>query len=333
MGPLTWLHGAQVYLREAVPACDVPVLLSLILYKVVDPSKAVRDDALQMLETLSLREWAGDGAGDAGRYRAAVVGSLPDSYQQYQYQLSARLAQDHPDLSELLCVEMMQRQLDAVDIIAQHQVLTCMAPWIENLNFVALWETGGAERLLKSMYYVTWKHGDQFPDEIEQLWSTVAHKWRNIIPVLDFLITKGIEDYDSQGAGEIGGALSTYFSVAKRISLYLARISPQQTIDHLVYELQQRLLEDDLDDAHGPPAPLLLPQDHPAPGRALEFSAPPPPPAHDHSPTLPGGPPHISPIRSSRTSFDFTRCGAQRITAAHSRPSRTSGDCALQQAS
>lgn len=73
-----------------------------------------------------------------------------------------------------------------------------MAPWIENLNFVALWDTGWSERLLKSMYYVTWKHGDQFPDEIEKLWSTVAHKPRNIIPVLDFLITKGIEDYDSQ---------------------------------------------------------------------------------------------------------------------------------------
>ena len=50
----------QVYLREAVPGCAVPVLLSLILYKVVDPSKAIRDDALQMLETLSLREWAGE---------------------------------------------------------------------------------------------------------------------------------------------------------------------------------------------------------------------------------------------------------------------------------
>lgn len=114
----------QVYLREAVPGCAVPVLLSLILYKVVDPSKAIRDDALQMLETLSLREWAGEGAEGGGRYRCAVVGSLPDSYQQYQYQLSAKLAQDHPDLSELLCVEMMQRQLDAVDIIAQHQVGT-----------------------------------------------------------------------------------------------------------------------------------------------------------------------------------------------------------------
>ncbi|KAG6553135.1 hypothetical protein Mapa_005194 [Marchantia paleacea] len=234
---------AEVYMRQEVPKCEIQRLLSLILYKVVDQSRQIRDDALQMLETLSIRAWAEEGEG-AGRYRAAVVGSLPDSYQQFQYQLSAKLAKEHPELSELLCEEIMQRQLDAVDIIAQHQVLTCMAPWIENLNFMTLWDSGWSERLLKSLYYVTWRHGDQFPDEIEKLWSTVATKWRNIIPVLDFLITKGIEDCDSNATGEISGAFATYFSVAKRISLYLARISPQQTIDHLVYELSQRMLED-----------------------------------------------------------------------------------------
>eukprot|EP00850_Spirogloea_muscicola_P018806 SM000176S03137 [mRNA] locus=s176:102016:119238:- [translate_table: standard] len=236
---------AEVYMRHHIPKCDIQRLLSLILYKVVDPSRQIRDDALQMLETLSLREWSEEGEG--ARYRAAVVGSLPDSYQQFQFQLSAKLAKEHPELSELLCEEIMQRQLDAVDIIAQHQVLTCMAPWMENLNFAALWESGWSERLLKSLYYVTWKHGDQFPDEIEKLWSTVAARWRNIVPVLDFLITKGIEDCDSNASGEISEALVTYFSVAKRISLYLARISPQSTIDHLVYELAQRMLEEDPD--------------------------------------------------------------------------------------
>eukprot|EP00850_Spirogloea_muscicola_P016988 SM000142S00502 [mRNA] locus=s142:28293:45159:+ [translate_table: standard] len=236
---------AEVYMRHHIPKCDIQRLLSLILYKVVDPSRQIRDDALQMLETLSLREWSEEGEG--ARYRAAVVGSLPDSYQQFQFQLSAKLAKEHPELSELLCEEIMQRQLDAVDIIAQHQVLTCMAPWMENLNFAALWESGWSERLLKSLYYVTWKHGDQFPDEIEKLWSTVAARWRNIVPVLDFLITKGIEDCDSNASGEISEALVTYFSVAKRISLYLARISPRSTIDHLVYELAQRMLEDDPD--------------------------------------------------------------------------------------
>nr|KYP48212.1 hypothetical protein KK1_030096 [Cajanus cajan] len=237
---------AEVYMRQEIPNCEIQRLLSLILYKVVDPSRQIRDDALQMLETLSVREWAEDGIEGSGSYRAAVVGNLPDSYQQFQYKLSCKLAKDHPELSQLLCEEIMQRQLDAVDIIAQHQVLTCMAPWIENLNFWKLKE-GWSERLLKSLYYVTWRHGDQFPDEIEKLWSTIASKNRNISPVLDFLITKGIEDCDSNASTEISGAFATYFSVAKRVSLYLARICPQRTIDHLVFQLSQRLLEDSIE--------------------------------------------------------------------------------------
>ncbi|KAJ6861184.1 hypothetical protein NC651_037306 [Populus alba x Populus x berolinensis] len=238
---------AEVYMCQEIPKCEIQRLLSLILYKVVDPNRQIRDDALQMLETLSVREWAGDGIEGSGSYRAAVVGNLPDSYQQFQYKLSCKLAKDHPELSQLLCEEIMQRQLDAVDIIAQHQVLTCMAPWIENLNFWKLKDSGWSERLLKSLYYVTWRHGDQFPDEIEKLWSTIASKPRNISPVLDFLITKGIEDCDSNASAEISGAFATYFSVAKRVSLYLARICPQRTIDHLVYQLAQRMLEDSVE--------------------------------------------------------------------------------------
>ncbi|KAI8018207.1 hypothetical protein LOK49_LG04G02105 [Camellia lanceoleosa] len=154
---------------DLFPACIDQRLLSLILYKVVDPSRQIRDDVLQMLETLSVREWAKDGIEGLGSYRAAVVSNLPDSYQQFQYKLFCKLAKDHPDLSQLLCEEIIQRQLDAVDIIAQHQVLICMAPWIENLNFWKLKDSGWSDRLLKSLYYVTWRHGDQFPDEIEKL--------------------------------------------------------------------------------------------------------------------------------------------------------------------
>nr|XP_043633528.1 protein furry homolog-like [Erigeron canadensis] len=238
---------AEVYMRQEIPKCEIQRLLSLILYKVVDPSRQVRDDALQMLETLSIREWAEDKMDGSGSYQTAVVGNLPDSYQQFQYKLSCKLAKDHPELSQLLCEEIMQRQLDAVDIIAQHQVLTCMTPWIENLDFWKLQNSGWKERLLKSLYYVTWRHGDQFPDEIEKLWRTIASKPRNIRPVLDFLITKGIEDCDSNASAEISGAFATYFSVAKRVSLYLARICPQGTVDHLVYQLAQRMLDESLE--------------------------------------------------------------------------------------
>ncbi|KAL0396630.1 UNVERIFIED_CONTAM: Cell morphogenesis protein PAG1 [Sesamum calycinum] len=276
---------AEVYMRQEIPKCEIQRLLSLILYKVVDPSRQIRDDALQMLETLSLREWAEDGVEGAGSYRAAVVGNLPDSYQQFQYKLSCKLAKDHPELSQLLCEEIMQRQLDAVDIIAQHQVLTCMAPWIENLNFWKLKDSAWSERLLKSLYYVTWRHGDQF-FEIEKLWSTIASKPRNISPVLDFLITKGIEDCDSNASAEISGAFATYFSVAKRVSLYLARICPQRTIDHLVYQLAQRMLEDTVE-------PLRLSANKGDGGVVLEFSQA---PAVAQITSVVDSQPHMSPL-------------------------------------
>ncbi|CAH9102138.1 unnamed protein product [Cuscuta epithymum] len=286
---------AEVYMRQEIPKCEIQRLLSLILYKVVDPSRQIRDDALQMLETLSVREWAEDGIEGSGNYRAAVVGNLPDSYQQFQYKLSCKLAKDHPELSQLLCEEIMQRQLDAVDVIAQHQVLTCMAPWIENLNFWKLKDSGWSERLLKSLYYVTWRRGDQFPDEIEKLWSTIASKPRNISPVLDFLITKGIEDCDSNASAEISGAFATYFSVAKRVSLYLARICPQRTIDHLVYQLAQRMLEDSVEP--------LRPSANKADGNGnliLEFSQG---PAFSQVTNIVDNQPHMSPLLV-RGSFD-----------------------------
>ena len=123
--------------RQEIPKCEIQRLLSLILYKVVDQTKLIRDSAL-------LREWAEDDADGIGHYRASVVGNLPDSYQQFQYKLSSKLAKDQPELSEHLCEEIMQRQLEA----AQHQVVTCMAPWIENLNFVRLKERETAEKSL-----------------------------------------------------------------------------------------------------------------------------------------------------------------------------------------
>ncbi|KAG5549878.1 hypothetical protein RHGRI_014996 [Rhododendron griersonianum] len=62
-----------------------------------------------MLETLSLHEWAEDGFEG---YRAAVDGNFPDSYQQFQYKLSCKLAKDHHARSHHLCEEIMLRQLD-----------------------------------------------------------------------------------------------------------------------------------------------------------------------------------------------------------------------------
>lgn len=51
------------------------------------------------------------------------------------------LTREHPELSEGLCVEMMTRQLaDAGAHNLQHQILTALTPWMENLIFRPRWE-------------------------------------------------------------------------------------------------------------------------------------------------------------------------------------------------
>lgn len=51
------------------------------------------------------------------------------------------LCREHPELSEGLCVEMMTRQLaESGAHTLQHQVLTALAPWMENLSFRPRWE-------------------------------------------------------------------------------------------------------------------------------------------------------------------------------------------------
>jgi hypothetical protein len=118
---------SEVYALHPVKV-EPHVVLSLVLYKMVDSSPEVREDALHMLHVLSTREWqasaadmaaaaAAAGIEGAGGWRAAqaqqqqqqrdemfaleaeggsgtvvVLGALQDSYQQFQYQLAVKLA-------------------------------------------------------------------------------------------------------------------------------------------------------------------------------------------------------------------------------------------------
>ncbi len=92
------------------------VLMCLVLYKIVDPSPDIRSEALHVLDVMSERLWhvppsdgkpprpvkaipGGSSAspaspmpkGPADRV-AVVIGNVQDAYQQFQYQLSTKLA-------------------------------------------------------------------------------------------------------------------------------------------------------------------------------------------------------------------------------------------------
>ncbi|GIM00769.1 hypothetical protein Vretimale_5697 [Volvox reticuliferus] len=184
----------------------------------------------------------GGGSGVSGGDEGAVlvIGSLQDSYHQFQYGLAGSLARDHPELSEALCEEMMTRQLECDDGLIQHPVLTSLAPWMENLIIAFPWKGNWSERLLKSMYYVTLRHGTQFPAEIQGLWTQLAKRIRNINPILDFLLHLGMATALQTDLN----AMLEFFNVAKRIVLYLARVSPTETIGYLAIELAKQQLEE-----------------------------------------------------------------------------------------
>lgn len=55
------------------------------------------------------------------------------------------------------------------------------------------------ERLLKSMYYVTLRLGAVMPWQTELLWGTLARSKRNIIPILDFLTSLGMDTAHVRG--------------------------------------------------------------------------------------------------------------------------------------
>ena len=138
-------------------------------------------------------------------------------------------------------MEALGRQMDdgAADAGAHRHVLAALAPWTAALHLPHIAAAGRAERLLKSLYYVTFFRGDAFPREMETMWRHIGRSPRNVVPALRFLETKGLEDTSS------ATAMSTYCLTAKRVCLYLARAAPQQSIDQLVYAISLRGLEVD----------------------------------------------------------------------------------------
>jgi hypothetical protein len=108
--------------------------------------------------------------GGGGGYASAV--------RSFQYALSLRLAREHPEITERLAEEMMQRNLQDRQLTARQQFLMCMRPWFHNLSFVKLRESDVIARLLQSLYYVTLRNNDAHPAVMETLWSTIASKAR-----------------------------------------------------------------------------------------------------------------------------------------------------------
>jgi len=146
---------SEVYSLHQVQV-EPHVVLSLVLYKMVDANAEVREDALHMLQVLSMREWqtsatdlatAAGGAlsrsharmqEDASTAEAAdgsdsvmVLGALQDSYQQFQYELAVSLARCAlPPLFHLVCTPLCSKVLQHANPFCRPSrcaILACLA--------------------------------------------------------------------------------------------------------------------------------------------------------------------------------------------------------------
>jgi len=186
---------------------------------------------------------------------AVVVGSLPESHQAYQQHLSAMLARDHAELSYGVTMEVLSRHQGAAP--GGVEALLCLPPWLEYASFGGgQWDTQWGGAALRALYSVTVAPGSSRALAAQKLWATVASNRRNIVPTLDFLIRQGMAESamtttSSQvappGDGRGGGqpVVMSSCAVGKQIALYLSRVAPRQTIDHLTREAAQQMVEQD----------------------------------------------------------------------------------------
>ncbi|KAH7623253.1 hypothetical protein Ndes2526B_g01675 [Nannochloris sp. 'desiccata'] len=220
---------------------------------------------------------AGGGTGNDGSLEeevvdgAVVVGSLSESHQAYQQHLSSQLARDHAELAHGIVMEVLSRFLTGGG--GGGEVLLCLPPWLEYASFGRGWDGQWGNNVLRALCAVTAQtqghHGVRRGLPVAQrLWETVASNRRNIIPTLDFLINQGMAESNNAnpttssiygaagnstnnagaaaglpGWGASGIQPSPACAVGKQAALYLSRVAPRQTIDHLAHEAAQQMIE------------------------------------------------------------------------------------------
>ena len=153
---------------------------------------------------------------------AVVIGQLQDSHHIFQLELSSKLADEYGELAPSMSREVLTRQLRledqtlrqyvrlALSLLEQEeaskdiiqvsetfigvQVLRCLAPWLKHMSLARKWEGTKAGEVLSLVYQMTQKHGHQCPNEMQELWHTIASNADNVSVVVDFVMQRSTEE-------------------------------------------------------------------------------------------------------------------------------------------
>nr|XP_042698748.1 protein furry homolog isoform X1 [Chrysemys picta bellii] len=247
---------------------DIVTLLNLVLFKASDTNREIYEISMQLMQILEAKLFVYSKKVAEQRPGSILYGThgpLPPLYSVSLALLSYELARMYPELTLPLFSEVSQR-FPTTHPNGRQIMLTYLLPWLHNIELVDSrlllpgsspstpedeikdkegeiavtyglkgngWGSPEATSLvLNNLMYMTAKYGDEVPGlEMENVWNALANneKWSNNLRItLQFLISLCGVSSDT--------ILLPYI---KKVAIYLCRNNTIQTMEELLFELQQ----------------------------------------------------------------------------------------------
>ncbi|PWA22752.1 hypothetical protein CCH79_00002330 [Gambusia affinis] len=245
---------------------DLVTLLNLVLFKASDSNREIYEISMQLMQVLEIRLCAYSKRmveQKPGNILYGTHGPLPPLYSVNLSQLSIQLASMYPELTLPLFSEVSQR-FPTTHPNGRQIMLSYLLPWLSNIELVDTgllppasspctpeeetrsqtqgmtpslrgngWGSLQATSLvLNNLMFMTAKYGDEVPGpEIENAWNTLVsnERWSNNLRItLQFLISLCGVSSDT-----------TLLPYIKKVVIYLCRNNTIQTMEELLFELQQ----------------------------------------------------------------------------------------------
>ncbi|XP_027533583.1 protein furry homolog isoform X7 [Neopelma chrysocephalum] len=247
---------------------DIVTLLNLVLFKASDTNREIYEISMQLMQILESKLFVYSKKVAEQRPGSILYGThgpLPPLYSVSLALLSYELARMYPELTLPLFSEVSQR-FPTTHPNGRQIMLTYLLPWLHNIELVdnrlllpgsspttpedelkdkdgEIAVTGGLKGngwgspeatslVLNNLMYMTAKYGDEIPGpEMENVWNALANneKWSNNLRItLQFLISLCGVSSDT--------ILLPYI---KKVAIYLCRNNTIQTMEELLFELQQ----------------------------------------------------------------------------------------------
>uniref|UniRef100_A0A8C7U683 Furry homolog a (Drosophila) n=1 Tax=Oncorhynchus mykiss TaxID=8022 RepID=A0A8C7U683_ONCMY len=253
--------------------CDIVTLLNLVLFKASDTSREMYEISMQLMQILEAKLLVYSKT-IADQKPSSILDRthrpLPPLYNVSLAQLSQQLARMYPELTLPLFSEVSQR-FPSTHPNGRQIMLTYLLPWLSNIELMdscllppvsspcspeeetpdRTGTTAGqvpqhtlrgmgwgsllaTSLVLNNLMFMTAKYGDDVPGpEMENVWNALASndRWtNNLRTTLQFLISLCGVSSDT--------SLLPYVSI-KKVVIYLCRNNTIQTMEELLFELQQ----------------------------------------------------------------------------------------------